>query len=125
MIAFEVDGPTHYAPPDFDLGKFEDDLLRQNSHIHQGWQVFRWSDRDTVYASIQSLANRLSDLPADAFHYLVIDEAHHAAPAAWCWRPNKASPTGRSTAPHRPPSSTWGLDQEPRRDRRLRLAVSL
>ena len=46
MIAFEVDGPSHYAPPDFDLEKFEDDLLRQNSLTHQGWQVFRWSDRE-------------------------------------------------------------------------------
>jgi len=49
MIAFEVDGPTHYAPPDFDLGKFEDDLLRQNSLIHLGWQVFRWTLRDNPY----------------------------------------------------------------------------
>jgi len=23
MIAFEIDGPTHYAPPDFDLAKAE------------------------------------------------------------------------------------------------------
>jgi hypothetical protein len=45
LIAFEIDGPSHYAPPDFDLDKFEDDLGRQNSLIHQGWQVFRWSDR--------------------------------------------------------------------------------
>lgn len=46
LIAFEVDGPAHYGPPDFSLDKFEDDLLRQNSLIHQGWQVFRWSDRE-------------------------------------------------------------------------------
>jgi superfamily II DNA or RNA helicase len=45
LIAFEIDGPTHYAAPDFDIDKFEDDLGRQNSLIHQGWQVFRWSDR--------------------------------------------------------------------------------
>jgi superfamily II DNA or RNA helicase len=45
LIAFEIDGPSHYAPPDFDLDKFEDDLGRQNSFIHQGWQVYRWSDR--------------------------------------------------------------------------------
>jgi superfamily II DNA or RNA helicase len=45
LIAFEIDGPSHYAPPDFGLDKFEDDLHRQNSLIHQGWQVFRWSDR--------------------------------------------------------------------------------
>jgi len=45
-IAFEVDGPTHYQPPDFDRTKYEDDLLRQNSLIHQGWQVFRWTDHE-------------------------------------------------------------------------------
>jgi superfamily II DNA or RNA helicase len=45
-IAFEVDGPTHYQPPDFDRTKFEDDLLRQNSLIHHGWQVYRWSDHE-------------------------------------------------------------------------------
>ena len=45
LIAFEIDGPSHYQPPGFTLDKFEDDLDRQNSLIHQGWQVFRWSDR--------------------------------------------------------------------------------
>jgi hypothetical protein len=43
-IAFEVDGPTHYQPPDFDRNKYEDDLRRQNSLIHQGWQVYRWTE---------------------------------------------------------------------------------
>ena len=28
--------------------KFEDDLLRQNSLIHQGWRVFRWTDRELL-----------------------------------------------------------------------------
>ncbi|WPL16974.1 UvsW helicase [Thiorhodovibrio winogradskyi] len=45
-IAFEVDGPTHYQPPAFDRTKYEDDLLRQNSLIHQGWQVYRWTDHE-------------------------------------------------------------------------------
>ena len=45
-IAFEVDGPTHYQPPDFDRTKYEDDLLRQNSLIHHGWQIYRWTDHE-------------------------------------------------------------------------------
>jgi len=45
-IAFEVDGPTHYQPPDFDRNKYEDDLLRQNSLMHLGWQVYRWTDHE-------------------------------------------------------------------------------
>jgi superfamily II DNA or RNA helicase len=51
LIAFEIDGPSHYAPPDFTLDKFEDDLHRQNSLIHHGWQVFRWSDRQLARES--------------------------------------------------------------------------
>jgi len=45
-LAFEVDGPTHYQPPDFDRTKYEDDLLRQNSLIYHGWQVYRWTDHE-------------------------------------------------------------------------------
>lgn len=231
LIAFEVDGPTHYQPPDFDLNKFEDDLHRQNSLIHQGWQVFRWSDRqvgrepdrvkgqlelfleavpglieltdflpkqrgdafgldlrdhqqqaldwleavrrqgktiallehatgsgktvtaigdarrvgprvlyvahrkplvdqtarefrrlwpeasvgrivggswepfrDVVCASIQSLANRLAELPPDAFRYLIVDEAHHAA-----------ADTYQSLLGHFTPAFTLGLTATPDR----------
>ena len=231
LIAFEVDGPTHYQPPDFDLTKFEDDLHRQNSLIHQGWQVFRWSDRqlarepdrvkgqlelfleavpglieltdflpkqngaafgldlrdhqqealdwleairrqgktiallehatgsgktvtaigdarrigprvlyvahrkplvdqtarefrrlwpeasvgrivggtwepfrDVVCASIQSLANRLAELPTDAFRYLIVDEAHHAAAGTY-----------QSLLGHFTPAFTLGLTATPDR----------
>ncbi|WP_254045289.1 DEAD/DEAH box helicase [Thiohalocapsa sp. ML1] len=45
-IAFEVDGPTHYQAPDFDRSKYEDDLLRQNSLIYHGWDVYRWTDHE-------------------------------------------------------------------------------
>ncbi|MFP4076691.1 MAG: DEAD/DEAH box helicase [Halochromatium sp.] len=45
-IAFEIDGPTHYQPPALDRNKYEDELLRQNSLIHQGWQVYRWTDHE-------------------------------------------------------------------------------
>lgn len=44
-IAFEVDGPAHYGGFNFSVFTYEDDLLRQNSLIHDGWQVFRWTDR--------------------------------------------------------------------------------
>ncbi len=37
------------------------------------------TDREVVCASIQSLGKCVADLPADAFRYLIIDEAHHAA----------------------------------------------
>ncbi len=44
-VAFEVDGLTWHVPDAQAIGKYEDDLLRQNSLIHQGWRVFRWTDR--------------------------------------------------------------------------------
>jgi superfamily II DNA or RNA helicase len=45
-IAFEIDGLTWHLPGAISIDKFEDDLLRQNSLIHQGWRVFRWTDRE-------------------------------------------------------------------------------
>ncbi|MEZ6089100.1 MAG: DUF559 domain-containing protein [Pirellulaceae bacterium] len=45
-IAFEIDGLTRHHPDAITIDKFEDDLLRQNSLIHLGWKVFRWTDRE-------------------------------------------------------------------------------
>ena len=39
-IAFEIDGLAWHHPGAISVDKFEDDLLRQNSLIHQGWRVF-------------------------------------------------------------------------------------
>jgi superfamily II DNA or RNA helicase len=44
-IAFEVDGSIWHVPEVITGEKYEDDLLRQNSLIHHGWRVFRWTDR--------------------------------------------------------------------------------
>ncbi len=44
-VAFEVDGLIDHLPDATAIPKYEDDLLRQNSLIHQGWRVFRWTDR--------------------------------------------------------------------------------
>jgi superfamily II DNA or RNA helicase len=41
QIAFEIDGLQHFQT----LAQIEDDQLRQNSLIHQGWRVFRWTER--------------------------------------------------------------------------------
>jgi superfamily II DNA or RNA helicase len=47
-IAFEIDGLTWHLPDAISAEKFEDDLLRQNSLVHQGWRVFRWTDRELL-----------------------------------------------------------------------------
>lgn len=44
-VAFEIDGLTWHVPDAEQIAKYEDDLLRQNSLIYQGWRVFRWTDR--------------------------------------------------------------------------------
>src|SRR5580704_11718734 len=36
-VAFEIDGLIWHVPDAARIGKYEDDLLRQNSLIHQGW----------------------------------------------------------------------------------------
>jgi superfamily II DNA or RNA helicase len=45
QVAFEIDGLTWHVPDPDAIAKYEDDLLRQNSLVHQGWRVFRWTDR--------------------------------------------------------------------------------
>jgi superfamily II DNA or RNA helicase len=44
-IAFEIDGLPWHVPDVVPAQKYEDDLLRQNSLVCQGWRVFRWTDR--------------------------------------------------------------------------------
>jgi hypothetical protein len=44
-IAFEIDGLTWHLPTPASVTSYEDGLLRQNSLVHQGWRVFRWTDR--------------------------------------------------------------------------------
>jgi superfamily II DNA or RNA helicase len=44
-IAFEIDGLTWHVPDATSVLKYEDDLLKQNSLVHSGWRVFRWTDR--------------------------------------------------------------------------------
>ncbi len=50
-IAFEIDGLVWHVPDAERIAKYEDDLLRQNSLIHNGWRVFRWTDRQIVSES--------------------------------------------------------------------------
>jgi superfamily II DNA or RNA helicase len=48
-IAFEIDGLPWHVPDVIPAAKYEDDLLRQNSLIHYGWRVFRWTDRQVAH----------------------------------------------------------------------------
>ncbi len=52
-IAFEIDGLIWHVPDAERIAGYEDDLLRQNSLIHDGWRVFRWTDRQILNESEQ------------------------------------------------------------------------
>jgi superfamily II DNA or RNA helicase len=43
--ALEIDGETYHHPAVLTPEDYEDQLLRQNSLIHNGWRVLRWTDR--------------------------------------------------------------------------------
>jgi hypothetical protein len=44
-VAFEIDGLPWHVPEVVPALKYEDDLLRQNSLVHQGCPVFRWTGK--------------------------------------------------------------------------------
>ena len=48
-VAFEIDGLTWHVPDATSVSKYEDDLLKQNSLVHSGWLVFRWTDRQLAH----------------------------------------------------------------------------
>ncbi len=58
--AIEIDGETYHHPRVLTSEDYEDQLLRQNSLIHQGWRVLRWTDR------------QLAERPDDVKEHLAI-----------------------------------------------------
>lgn len=44
-IAIEIDDEASHNPTIVSRNKFVDDLLKQNSMIHLGWDVYRWAVR--------------------------------------------------------------------------------
>jgi superfamily II DNA or RNA helicase len=48
-LAFEIDGLPWHVPEVVPADKYEGDLVRQNSLVHQGWRVFRWTDRQIAH----------------------------------------------------------------------------
>lgn len=47
-IAIEIDGENYHNPKLVSDEKYVDDLLKQNSLVYEGWQVYRWAYRQLV-----------------------------------------------------------------------------
>ncbi len=47
-VAFEIDGLQWHHPAALSIEDLEDQILRQNSLVHEGWRVFRWTDREVA-----------------------------------------------------------------------------
>lgn len=66
-IAIEIDGTTWHDPSIVSEEKYTDDLLKQNSMIHEGWKVFRWTDHQVEKSPDRvkdELVTFLGDTPA-------------------------------------------------------------
>ena len=50
-VAIEVDGEQWHHPGKVSQEKYHDDLLKQNSMVHEGWKVFRWTDSQIAQQS--------------------------------------------------------------------------
>ena len=61
-VAFEIDGLQWYLPDAISISKYEDDLLRQNSLIHEGWRVFRWTEQTVAHAHVHLIPRFVGDV---------------------------------------------------------------
>ena len=65
-VAIEIDDEASHNPRLVSQDKFYDDLLKQNSMIHLGWDVYRWAVRqmqkqpETVKDELRGLAQEHS-----------------------------------------------------------------
>lgn len=55
-IAIEIDGATYHDPSLISDNKYHDDLLKQNSMVHQDWHVYRWT-----YQQLSKQAEKVKD----------------------------------------------------------------
>jgi superfamily II DNA or RNA helicase len=73
-FAIEIDGETYHHPAALTHEDYADQLVRQNSLIHQGWRVLRWSDWQLSERADQVREHLATVL--DTSVRLVIPQAH-------------------------------------------------
>ena len=71
--ALEIDGEAYHHPAALTPEDYADQLLRQNSLIHQGWRVLRWTDRQLAHQS-DGVKQQLSILLDQAIRLTVPQE---------------------------------------------------
>ena len=71
--ALEIDGETYHHPQALTSEDYADQLLRQNSLVHQGWRVLRWTDRQ-IAQQPDSVKQQLSILLDQAIRLTVPQE---------------------------------------------------
>lgn len=55
-VAIEIDGEKYHNPARVSSNKYYDDLLKQNSLVHENWKVFRWA-----YNQLKKQPDRVKD----------------------------------------------------------------
>ena len=72
-FAFEIDGLQWHHPGVLSVCEYEDQLLRQNSLVHNDWRVLRWTDRQIVHES-ERVKDQLSLFLEKAPRFLSYDD---------------------------------------------------
>ena len=108
-VAFEIDGLTWHVPDAERTTGYEDQLLRQNSLVHQGWRVFRWTDR------------QIADEPESVKEQLTLFLERHPGTAGLRRLPAEAARRGHRN--EAPPFQGSGTDLRLLRDSRSGPAV--
>lgn len=55
-VAIEIDGESYHNPKKVSDNKYYDDLLKQNSLVHNDWRVYRWA-----YKQLKDYRDRVKD----------------------------------------------------------------
>ena len=72
-IAIEIDDETSHNPRLVSYDKFTDDLLKQNSMVHLGWDVYRWTVRQ-IQKQPDTVKDELRLFLGNAAHFKEIDD---------------------------------------------------
>lgn len=55
-VAIEIDGETYHNPNKVSQNKYYDDVLKQNSLVHNNWKIYRW-----VYKQLKEQPEKVKD----------------------------------------------------------------